>query len=149
MQGLGCVTGQIDFTEKVAARDDAYSLQGDVCCTGLDLGNFPKAYTGAMQTCNMLHWHSNCCQHQVYDLKKSNVCRTSLLYSRKFSSAKISSKRPSGSSSGIYFRQVPVFTHLLFDRSVVARLLIVYLPIHESISYSTHVVIEKLVRNLI
>ena len=55
-----------------------------------------------------------------------------------FRQRKISSKRPSGSSSGIYFRQVPVFA-----RSVVALLLIVYLPIHESISYSTLVVIEK------
>ena len=61
-----------------------------------------------------------------------------------FRQRNISSKRPSGTSSGIYFRQVPVFTRLLFDRSVVALLLIVYLPIHESISYSTLVVIEKL-----
>ena len=61
-----------------------------------------------------------------------------------FRQRKISSKRPSGSSSGIYFRQVLVFARLLFDRSVVALLLIVYLPIHESISYSTLVVIEKI-----
>ena len=45
----------------------------------------------------------------------------------------------------IYFRQVPVFARLLFDRSVVALLLTVYLPIHESISYSKRVVsIEKI-----
>ena len=33
--------------------------QGNVCCPGLvlDLCNFPKAYTDAMQTCDMLHWH--------------------------------------------------------------------------------------------
>ena len=37
-----------------------------------------------------------------------------------------------------------VFARLLFDRSVVALLLIVHLPIHESISYSTLVVIEKI-----
>ena len=61
-----------------------------------------------------------------------------------FRQRKISSKRLSGSSSGIYFRQVPVFARLLFDRSVVALLLIVYLPIHESISYSTLVVIDKI-----
>ena len=62
-----------------------------------------------------------------------------------FRQRKISSKRPSGSSSGIYFHQVLVFARfLLFDRSVVALLLIVYLPIHESISYSTLVVIEKI-----
>ena len=61
-----------------------------------------------------------------------------------FRQRKISSKRPSGSSSGIYFRQVLVFARLLFDRSVVALLLIVYLPIHESISYSTLVVIENI-----
>ena len=42
-----------------------------------------------------------------------------------FRQRKISSKRPSGSSSGIYFRQVPVFSRLLFDRSVIALLLIV------------------------
>ena len=61
-----------------------------------------------------------------------------------FRQRKISSKRPSGSSSGIYFRQVPVFARLLFDFSVVALLLIVYLPTDESISYSTLVVIEKI-----
>ena len=61
-----------------------------------------------------------------------------------FRQRKISSKRPSGSSSGIYFRQVLVFARLLFVRSVVTLLLIVYLPIHESISYSTLVVIEKI-----
>ena len=61
-----------------------------------------------------------------------------------FRQRKILSKRPSGSSSGIYFRQVLVFARLLFDRSVVALLLIVYLPIHESISYSTLVVIDKI-----
>ena len=33
-----------------------HTLQGDVCCPGL-LCNFPKAYTDAMQTCDMLHWH--------------------------------------------------------------------------------------------
>ena len=77
------------------------------------------------------------------DLKKSNEYRTSLLYSRKFSSAKNFVKATVRHSSGIYFRQVPVFSRLLFDRSVVALLLIVYLPIHESISYSTLVVIEK------
>ena len=38
---------------------------------------------------------------------------------------------------------MPVFAHSLFDRLVVALLLIVYLPIHESISYSTLVVTEK------
>ena len=69
-----------------------------------------------------------------------------LLYciARNFRQRKISSKRPSGSSSGIYFCQVPVFARLLFHRSVIAPLLIVYLPIHESISYSTLVVIEKI-----
>ena len=30
-----------------------HTLQGDVCCPGLDLCSFPKAYTDAMQ--NMLH----------------------------------------------------------------------------------------------
>ena len=40
---------------------------------------------------------------------------------------------------------MPVFARLLFDRSVVALLLIIYLPIRESISYSeTLVVIEKI-----
>ena len=34
-----------------------HTLQGDVCRPGLDLYNFPKVYTDAMQTCNMLHWH--------------------------------------------------------------------------------------------
>ena len=69
-----------------------------------------------------------------------------LLYCRagNYRQRKISPKRPSGSSSGIYFRQVPVFARLLFDRSVVALLLIIYLSIHESISYSTLVVIEKI-----
>ena len=42
MQGLGSVTGQIDPTEKVAARDDAYTAGPDVCCPGLDLCNFAK-----------------------------------------------------------------------------------------------------------
>ena len=51
---LAVFTGQIDPTQKVAARDDAYTA-GDVCCPGLDLWNFPKAYTDAMQTCDMLH----------------------------------------------------------------------------------------------
>ena len=78
------------------------------------------------------------------DLKKSNECRTSLLYSRTFSSAKNFVKATVRHSSGIYFRQVLVFGRLLFDRSVIALLLIVYLPIHKSISYSTLVVIEKI-----
>ena len=34
-----------------------HTLQGDVCRPGLDLCNFPKVYTDAMQTCDMLHWH--------------------------------------------------------------------------------------------
>ena len=55
----------------------------------------------------------------------------------KFRQRKISSKRPSGNSSGIYFRQVLAFIRVLFDCSVVALLLVVYLLIHESISYST------------
>ena len=55
-----------------------------------------------------------------------------LLHSRKFSSAKnFRQKRPSGSSSLIYFRQTLVVACLLFDLSVVALLLIVYLRIHE------------------
>ena len=40
---------------------------------------------------------------------------------------------------------MPVFARLLFDRLVVALLLIVYLPIHESISYSTLVVVKNLI----
>ena len=56
----------------------------------------------------------------------------SILYSRKiFISEKFRQKRPSGSSSGIYFRQKPVVARLLFARSVVALLLIVYLHMHE------------------
>ena len=48
-----------------------------------------------------------------------------------FVSEKFRQKRPSGSSSGTYFRQKPVVARLLFARSVVALLLIVYLHIHE------------------
>ena len=43
-----------------------------------------------------------------------------------FRQRKISSKRP----SGIYFRQVPVFAGLLFDRSVVALLFAYRLSSH-------------------
>ena len=48
-----------------------------------------------------------------------------------FVSEKFRQKRPSGSSSGIYFRQTPVVARLLFGRSVVALLLIVYLRISD------------------
>ena len=48
-----------------------------------------------------------------------------------FRQRKFRQKRPSGSSSGIYFRQKPVVARFLFARSVVALLLIVYFHIHE------------------
>ena len=48
-----------------------------------------------------------------------------------FVSEKFRQKRLSGSSSGTYFRQTSVVTRLLFGRSVVALLLIVYLHIHD------------------
>ena len=55
-----------------------------------------------------------------------------ILYSRKFSSAKnfVKSDRQAVRHE-FYFRQKPVVAHLLFARSVVALLLIVYLHIHE------------------
>ena len=48
-----------------------------------------------------------------------------------FVSEKFRQKRPSDSSSGIFFRQTSGVARLLFDRSVVALLLIVYLHIHD------------------
>ena len=46
-----------------------------------------------------------------------------VLYRRKFSSAKnFRQKRPSGSSSGIYFRQKPVVARLLFARLLVKNI---------------------------
>ena len=150
MQGLDSVTGQIDPTEKVAARDDAYTA-----------GRCLLPRTWSLQLPNGVHRCNANLQHVALALKL--LPTSSLLTWRSpmnavrlyciagnFRQRKISSKRPSGSSSGIYFRQVPVFARLLFDRSVVTLLLIVYLPIHESISYSTLVVIEiNLVKKLL
>ena len=48
-----------------------------------------------------------------------------------FVSEKFRQKRPSGSSSGIYFRQTSAVTRLLTGCSVVALLLSVYFHIHE------------------
>ena len=64
-----------------------------------------------------------------------------ILYSRTFSSAKnfvksdgqAVQKRPSGCSSGIYFRQTPVGSRLLFSRSIVALLIVIYFYIHDRI----------------
>ena len=86
-------------------------------------------------------WENNC---KFWPTSTLGVCICSTEKQEIFVSEKFRQKRPSGSSSGIYFRQVPVFARLLFDHSVVALLLIVYLPIHESISCSTLVVIEKI-----
>ena len=154
MQGPGSVstvTGQIDPTENVAAHDDAYTagrcLLPRTCSLQLSKGVHRCHAKHVALALKLLP--------TFYDLKKSNECCTFLLHSRKFSSAKsfvISDRqavRQEFSSAGIHFRQVPVFARFLFDRSVVALLLIVYLPIHESISYSTLVVIEKIVRNLV
>ena len=48
-----------------------------------------------------------------------------------FVSKKIRQKRPSGSSSGVYFRQTSVVARLFFRRSVAALLHFGYLPIPE------------------
>ena len=47
-------------------------------------------------------------------------------------------KRLSGSSSGIYFRQTPVGSRLLFSRSIVALLIVVYFSIHDRIFLIPH-----------
>ena len=54
MQGPGSVTGQIDPTKKVAARDDAYTAGRCLLLRTCSL-QLSKGYTDAMQ--NMLHWH--------------------------------------------------------------------------------------------
>ena len=48
-----------------------------------------------------------------------------------FISGKFRQKRPSGTWSGICFRQTPGVDRLLFSRPVVALLLIVYFHSHE------------------
>ena len=72
-----------------------------------------------------------------------------LLYSRKFSSAKIfvESDRNSvwGSSLGIYFRQTSTVARLLCGRLVIALLLIVYL--HNPEYCSTCDLVKTFVRN--
>ena len=80
MQGPGSDAGQIDLTEKVAARDDAYTAGWCLLARTWSL-QFPKTYTDAMQS--MLHWHWNCCQHFM---KKSNECRTYLFSALSLSS---------------------------------------------------------------
>ena len=60
-----------------------------------------------------------------------------------FVSKKFRQQRPSGSLSGIYFSQTSAVACLLFGRSVVALLLIVYLQIHESSWCHTCGFVEK------
>ena len=50
-----------------------------------------------------------------------------------FVSEKFRQKRPSGCSSGIYFRQTLVGSRLLFSRSIVALLIVVHFYIHDRI----------------
>ena len=71
--------------------------------------------------------------------------------SRKYSSAKnfVKSDRQAVRQELIYFRQMPVVAHLLFDRSIVALLLIVYLHIDEYFWSYTYGSWKNLVRNLI
>ena len=60
-----------------------------------------------------------------------------------FRHLKMPSTQLSGSSSGIYFRQTSAVACLLFGRSVIALLLIVYLQIHESSWCHTCGFVEK------
>ena len=83
MQGPGSVTGQIDPTEKVhAASDDLYTagrcLLPRTCSLQLPKGVHRCHAKHVALALKLLP--------TFYDLK-SNECRTSLLYSRKFSSA--------------------------------------------------------------
>ena len=67
-----------------------------------------------------------------------------------FFSEKFHHKRQSGSLSGIYLRQTPVITLLLFGRLVVSLLLFVCLHIHGYFwSHTCDLWKKKLVRNLI
>ena len=78
-----------------------------------------------------LSWHVHSVITFSPSIKDIANRKTCTVQQEIFVSEKFRQKRPSGSSSGIYFRQMSVVAHLLFGRSVVALLLIVYLHIHE------------------
>ena len=63
-------------------------------------------------------WHRNCvapgCTNRSRREKQGRTVQQEMFVSEKFRQ-----KRPSGSSSGIYFRQTSVVARLLFGRSVL------------------------------
>ena len=108
------------------------TLQGHLCCPGLDLCNLPAK---GVHRCHGKHVALALkLLPTFYDMKKSNECLTSLLYSRKFSSTKnfVTSDRQAVCQEVIFVR----WKSSLVCSSIVQSslfLLIVYLTIHESI----------------